>query len=268
MHLTNREGHRAYYMQPDWTVGRAPGLSALVRLHNEEEWIAPCLESLVGWCDQIVVVLNCCTDRTPEIVQRFWAVYRGKFSVFDYPFKIAPMGPGHDDCPDDSVHSSAYFYNFTQSKSVYSHVVKIDGDMVMMDWAGAAIRKLMDEGRDRIRFEGRDIVGDQAVHIGCHPVCRTNGVYKVKNGVMYKQGPVTQNLQGVPDADDAFGHRPAFLHFKWSRKPLESATVQWPSDWRSIPHFQRIYERRKPVARYEGEYPAAVRRMLEEERAA
>jgi hypothetical protein len=69
-------------------------------------------------------------------------------------------------------------------------------------------------------------------------------------------------LQGVPDADDAFDHRPAFLHFKWARKSLESATCQWPSDWQSIPHFQRIYQRRIPVARYEGEYPSSVRALL------
>jgi len=261
--MKNREGHRQYDCVPDWTAGRAPGLSALVRLHNEEVWIGPCLESIVGWCDQIVVCLNLCTDRTPEIVERFRLAYPGKFSVYPYPFRIHAMGPGHADCPEDSVHSSAYYYNFCQSKSRHTHVVKWDGDCVAMDWLGPAIRKLMDEGHDRIRFEGRDIVGDDVRHIGSHPLCRTNGVYRVKKGTMYRQGPLTQNLTAVPDADDAFGHRPAFLHFKWCRKSVESATVQWPADWQSIPHFQKIFQRRIPVREYCGPYPASVRRMME-----
>lgn len=238
------------------------GISGLVRLKDEEVWCRLALDSFIDWCDELVIVLNKCSDRTPEIVEAFREEHGPRVRVFDYPFDIWPMGPGHDQISVDDPRSSAAFYNFTQKQAIYSHAVKLDGDMVMMDWAGAEIRKLFESGRDRIRFEGRDIVGDDLTHIGCHPLCRTNGVYKLGSGVGYHQGPLTQNLRGVPDVDDAFGHKPAFLHFKWARKSFESATVQWPADWETMPHFQRIAERRHPVAKYEGEYPSAVAALL------
>ena len=241
---------------------RVKGLSGLVRLHNEEVWCKLALESFVDWCDELVIVTNRCTDRTPEIVARFAKRYPDKCRVYEYDHQIWPMGPGHDEVDESDPRSSAAFYNFTQDRSTRTHAVKLDGDLVMMDWAGAEIRRLMEKGHNRVRFYGTDIVGDDLTHIGNHPLCRTNGVYRVSRETRYRQGAMTQNLQGIQGLPEVEIDRPAFLHFKWARKPEASATVQWPKDWRDIPHFQRIYERRIPVAPYEGEYPSSVRALL------
>ena len=257
MKLVNREGLSEFDCEPDHGKRRA-GLSAMLRIHNEEAWIDRCLDSILDWCDEVVVVLNCCSDRTAEIVSR----YGDRVLVFDYPFALHPMGPGHDACPPDSVAACSYYYNFAQAMTRYSHVLKWDGDMVAMDWLGDKIRRLMAAGRDRIKFEGRDLVGDDLTMIGCHPRCPTNGVYKVRAGVHYAQGQMTQSLRGVPEPPYVI-EQPAFIHMKWARKSFASATVQWPENWREIPHFTRIAERRHPVAAYEGEYPASVRAILQ-----
>ncbi|MCK6449554.1 MAG: glycosyltransferase family 2 protein [Alphaproteobacteria bacterium] len=47
-----------------------PLLSALVVAHNEEARIAACLDAL-GFADEIVVVLDRCSDRTAEIARRY-----------------------------------------------------------------------------------------------------------------------------------------------------------------------------------------------------
>src|SRR5258708_15669996 len=47
-----------------------PTLSALVVIHNEEARLADCLEHL-RFADEIVVVLDRCTDRSREIALRF-----------------------------------------------------------------------------------------------------------------------------------------------------------------------------------------------------
>ena len=47
-----------------------PRLSALVVVHNEEAQLASCLERL-GFADEIVVVLDRCTDRSKEIAARY-----------------------------------------------------------------------------------------------------------------------------------------------------------------------------------------------------
>jgi len=237
-----------------------PGLSALVRLRDEETWCRLAIESIVDWCDEVIVVLNRPSDATPDIVANLASVHRGKIRVYEHNHETWPMGPNHDAISADDPRSSAALYNFTASKATRTHGVKIDGDMIMMDWAGAEIRRLMDKGRDRIRFEGVDIVGDELKHVGCHPTCRTNGVYRLA-GTHYLQGAMTQSLRGVPDAEDAFG-KPAFLHFKWARKSFASATAQWPQGWEEMPHFQNIAARRHPVAPYRGEYPASVRALL------
>ena len=261
MKLVNREGLAAFDCEPDHG-NRDRGLSAMFRVHNEEAWIEAALESVLPWVDEAVVVLNRCTDQTAKIVQRVkMRSHPGAVRKFAYPFKLHPMGPGHSDCPQDSVHACSYYYNFAQAKTRFSHVLKWDGDMVAMDWLGNSIRDLLSWGRGRIKFEGRDLVGDDLKHIGCHPRCPTNGVYKVREGVHYAQGPMTQSLRGVDEPPYVI-ENPAFLHFKWARKSFASATVQWPENWSEIPHFQNIAERRHAVARYEGEYPASMRALL------
>lgn len=49
---------------------KSPRLSALIVAHNEESNLASCLES-VKFCDEIVVVLDRCTDRSTEIARQF-----------------------------------------------------------------------------------------------------------------------------------------------------------------------------------------------------
>ena len=48
----------------------APVLSALVVVHNEEACLADCLDRL-GFADEIVVVLDACTDGSKEIALRY-----------------------------------------------------------------------------------------------------------------------------------------------------------------------------------------------------
>ncbi len=237
-------------------------LSALVRLRDEAEWCRLALESIIDWCDEVVIVTNRCTDETPIIVNDFVLAHPDKARVFEYPHQIWPMGPGHDKCPPGDPRASAAFYNFTAEQATGTHHLKWDGDMVAMDWLGDEIRRLLAEGHDCIKFEGTDIVGDELTHIGCHPRCPTNGVYRATSQTRYAQGPMTQNLMGLTGIPAVEIQRPAFLHFKWARKPFASATVQWPENWEAIPHFQCIAERRHPVAPYTGEYPSSVRALL------
>jgi hypothetical protein len=225
-----------------------------VRLRDEETWCALAIESFLPWCDELVIVVQSSVDRTREIAER----YRGpNVHIYDYPFQTYPSGPGHDNYPANSVYASAYHYNYTLAKSTRSHVVKLDGDMVMMDWAGSEIRSLMAAGHTQVRFFGTDIVGKGLAHIGCHPRCPTDGVFPVTRHTFYKQGALTQKLSRSAGGFAYRILRPAFLHFKWA-KPVESAIKRWPEDWRDKEHFRRIWQRRTPVAPYTGEYPESV----------
>jgi len=48
---------------------RPQGISAIVRVRDEEEWLEPAIRSIVGFADQIVVGDNGSQDRTPAILQ-------------------------------------------------------------------------------------------------------------------------------------------------------------------------------------------------------
>ena len=73
-------------------------LSALVCAHNEERRLADCLRRL-GFCDEIVVVADRCTDRTQEIARRFGArVVDGIF-----PLEVHRKAAGLDACRGEWV---------------------------------------------------------------------------------------------------------------------------------------------------------------------
>lgn len=59
----------------------APRLSALVVVHNEEAQLAACLDTL-SFADEIVVVLDRCTDRSKEIAARYTGrLIEGAFEI-------------------------------------------------------------------------------------------------------------------------------------------------------------------------------------------
>lgn len=257
MRFKNREGREAWNIRADHVARRRPGLSAMVRLKDEQTWIGACLESILPWFDEIVCVLQPCSDDTEAVIRSFDSP---KIVIRPYPFDSYPMGPGHGFCPDDSVYSSAYYYNYSLSQTTRTHVCKWDGDMVAMDWLGARIRGYIASGTGRITFHGTDIVSDDLRRVCRDPKCPTDGVYRVSDETYYDQASLTQQLRGV-DVGYTI-RRPAFLHFKWARKPLSSAIKQWPRDWETMPHFKKMIKRREAVRLYSGEYPHAITKLL------
>ena len=76
----------------------APKLSALVVAHNEEAQLADCLERL-AFADEIVVVLDRCTDRSAEIARGFGA----KLIEGAWPLEGARRNTGIDACSGDWI---------------------------------------------------------------------------------------------------------------------------------------------------------------------
>ena len=62
MHWRNREGFSEWDIPENHVERRAVGLSAMVRLRDEETWIAACLTSILPWFDEVVCVIQPCSD--------------------------------------------------------------------------------------------------------------------------------------------------------------------------------------------------------------
>ena len=135
-HFQNLEGFSPYdcSLSPGET---RTGVSAMLRVKNEAPKIRCCLASVLDIFDEIVVVDNGSTDGTQEIVRQFKQEHdrAGKMVLLDYPFNIARCGPEHNSTPEHSVHSLAYYYNWTLSHCTKRYVCKWDADMVVRNEA-------------------------------------------------------------------------------------------------------------------------------------
>jgi glycosyltransferase involved in cell wall biosynthesis len=128
----NREGLAQY----NFTLSgkdKRPGVSALLRVKNEEDKILYCLRSILDVFDEIVLVDNASEDRTAALVKEFRKDLdtTGKIKTRFYPFRLSRLGPEHFNTSWDSVHSMVYFTNWALSFCSRQVVCKWDGDMVL-----------------------------------------------------------------------------------------------------------------------------------------
>ncbi len=110
-------------------ASRPPGISAYMRIKNEEQFVRLAIESHLPFYDEIVAVYNDCTDNTEEILLELQAQHPDKIKVFHYLPKVHPIGTKeHAQMPDDSVHGMANYYNYALSKTMYNTATKLDAD--------------------------------------------------------------------------------------------------------------------------------------------
>jgi hypothetical protein len=257
LYRRNKEGFANYNLPDSLWEGRQSGLSAFVRLADEEEWVRPSIESILPWCDEIVCTLQCSTDQTEQILRSFDSE---KISIYHYPFKSWPNGPGHDKQPEDSLYNNAYFYNWSLGLTTRKWVMKWDGDMVAHDWLGPTAWRAM-ESYDVIFFSGTNLVHGLKHKSAMQPIIKEGEprIFRMSSEVHYCNGPFSQKLKYSPKRKTCQLPGESYLHFKWAK---ESCYQGWPEDWEKWPHFQRIAERVKPGEKYNGPIPRALKGIL------
>lgn len=119
------------YLQSD---SRKPGISAFMRLKNEEQFVEATVESIVHCVDELVIVHNGCTDRTPEIIESCRLRYPDKIRIFEYKPKVFPCASAeHRLEPMGSPHSVVNYYNYALAKTTRKIAIKVDGDELYLD---------------------------------------------------------------------------------------------------------------------------------------
>jgi len=114
---------------------KKPGITAMIRVKNEEKNIVRSIESILPFFDEIVIVDNASTDRTKALVTELASKLNNNslIKIVSYPFTVARCGSEHAETSENSVHNLAYYYNWCLSQCKMSHVVKWDADMVFVD---------------------------------------------------------------------------------------------------------------------------------------
>jgi hypothetical protein len=143
--LTNLEGRSDFNVHWAWAQAKPePGLTAVVRVKNEARWLPWVLPPLLRAVRRVVLVDNGSTDGSAGVAHEVAAEANAedRLEVHEYPFAVARCGAEHLATPAGSVHSLAYFYNWSFSHVRTGYALKWDGDMVLADVAVDALRDL------------------------------------------------------------------------------------------------------------------------------
>ena len=101
------------------------GVSAFIRIRDEELYIESSLRSLAGIFEEYIIVFNNCKDNTEEIVLKTISELQIQAKLFYYNFDLKNV-----DTKDERSHAS--FYNYALSKVATRRMYKWDGDCIAL----------------------------------------------------------------------------------------------------------------------------------------
>jgi glycosyltransferase involved in cell wall biosynthesis len=126
-------------MQERWSVSindlqlnkRTDGISGFIRARNEEDWLALTIESHLLFLDEIIIVYNRCTDKTPEIANFYAKKCPDKIKAYHFAPEVFAQGTKKcQDLPPTSEHSLVNYYNYALCKTTRKIALKVDGDQI------------------------------------------------------------------------------------------------------------------------------------------
>ncbi|MDT0582705.1 hypothetical protein [Brumicola blandensis] len=246
--ITNTEGIAEFNIPA--SLNRPNGLSAMVRVRNEELMLKESIESIQGYYDEIVICIQPSDDNTLYEAQQL-SLRFDNVVYFEYPFLSLPNGSGYRYQDDNSVFSRTYFYNWCLSKCKYQTVTKWDADMIALPSYARLIEMLrngaqfiIEYGID-LAFDGqymtqKKYTGSEIRHFNALKSTFINGDMCEVLGVDSPIGSIFGKI--LRKQQTRFLNEPTYLHFKWC-KPLYLSTQAWPKDWKDNEHFQHLVKR-------------------------
>ena len=115
---------------------RPIGVSGLLRVKNDEDFLSACIDSCIGPLDELIIVCQPSDDRTQQIVETKRRQYPDKIRAYSYRPRVLSHNLSVEELeyakklPSDSIHLLANYYNYTLSKASYRYAVKIDADQI------------------------------------------------------------------------------------------------------------------------------------------
>ena len=166
------------------------GISAMLRVKNEEKNIIDVLLSIQDMFEEIVLVDNGSIDTTLLLVEQLKKKnidFNNKLKIYRYPIVISRCGIQNFNTPENSIHSLAYFYNWAFSKCSCEYVWKWDGDMVIDD----SMKKCFLDFKYSILSKK-----------GCVGVPRGITLYRINDDkILFKKNKYEKELRVFPNTD-------------------------------------------------------------------
>ena len=115
---------------------RPIGVSGLMRVKNEDEFVEASIDSVIYALDELIICYHESSDNTCKILEQKQRQFPKKIKLYNYPFKIYAHNLTWEEfnyaynLSDDSPHLLSSYYNYTLSKATYKYAVKIDADQI------------------------------------------------------------------------------------------------------------------------------------------
>ncbi len=115
---------------------RKNGVSGMMRVKNDAEFIEACVESCIDALDELIIVYNGCTDDSPQIIESLAKKYPDKIKAYHYTPEIFAWNLTKEKAQAvlngkiASENTLYGYYNYALSKTTYKHVMKIDADQI------------------------------------------------------------------------------------------------------------------------------------------
>jgi len=131
--------------------GRAPGISAFMRIRNGEAFLEATVRSHIEAFDEIVALYNQCTDATADILQRLRQEFPHKLRVIHYLDRVHPVrSDGHASTPADSPQSLVNYYNAALAATRFAVATKLDDDHLAITETTRALTDRLRSAGDRV----------------------------------------------------------------------------------------------------------------------
>jgi len=128
---------------------RKNGISAFMRIKNGQDYLEASILSVIDQVNEIICVFNDSIDDTEKILISLENKYPDIIKVYKYiPIVYPPNSKEYLEFPDTSVHSLAYYYNFTLSKTNFSYCFKFDDDEIFIPGILTKLKKDLEDSKN------------------------------------------------------------------------------------------------------------------------
>ncbi|MET0908372.1 MAG: glycosyltransferase family 2 protein [Ilumatobacteraceae bacterium] len=201
--------------------------SAIVRVKNEEQYLGAAVGSIVDLVEEVVIVDNLSTDRTPEIIGELVVAHPGRVRALAYPHELARYGEENAALAETpkgrrSPRLIANFYNWTLKQSAHPFVLKWDGDTIATAELGRALDDFRDSSAQTLWHIGANLHPDGQHLIAPRPFEEPEPRLFYKRWAHYNNGLIYCEMLKSPYVDlDKYRlswTEPVYVHMKYCKR--------------------------------------------------
>ncbi len=138
-------------------------ISAMLRVKNEEEYLYNSVTSIIDYVDEVVLVDNQSTDRSPEIIKQLKNMYPQKIKSYNYLYPMTKVGKPSKDLALKNKKSPFHIVNFTNwclGKCTKPYILHWAGDHLATPEMKQSIKKFKESPHQLYFSRGLNIYPD------------------------------------------------------------------------------------------------------------